>query len=137
MVTMGIFNFFQKKSNGHLTDEDRAKGLELRRMQTQIQQLEKQLMMKEHLNGLQEMASNFGGKSSSEEMLISMVLPLLLKGQQVTQSVPQPNNNLTLNDEQSKQIATIIKSKVPKQFIDQFFSLTDGDIRLIKQKLQE
>ncbi len=72
-----------------LTDEDRQKSLETRQLQYRINQLEKQIGLKQQLEFMQENL-NGSGKQNLEEQFIGILMNKIIGG-----NIPQPNLDIT------------------------------------------
>jgi hypothetical protein len=147
--------FFKKKSVGNqsvLTDEMRQHSLETRRMQHQINQLEKRLEMKANLNALQEMATGGNNNSQMEQMILPLVLSMFSKNQPQEQNnqfamlgatTPQQqapvSANFNITDTQKcDTIVDLLKNnKKAQPYMQQLNELSDGDILYIKARLKE
>jgi hypothetical protein len=101
----------------------RTKSLEVRRMQHQINQLEKQLNMKRHLDILEEGLTS-GKKMNVEEMFMMMIMQKFLGGnpqQQVQMQPPLQQQKVNLTDEQIKGVLDEYKGylSIAKDFSDE------------------
>jgi len=140
-----IFNRKQQ-SNGHLTEEDRAKALAFRRQQWELNQLEKQAIVQKRMNMLERAISESSGTNKSEEMMLSLLMSFLQKPQQQQQTpniiygletpnTPQQTQQVTLNKEQTIQTAQYIKQNFPKPLLSQLSSLTEQDLLNVRKEL--
>lgn len=125
---MGIFNIFnkKKKQHGHLDEEIRELGLEVRRKKSALRQLEIDIELEEKRQELAELRQNMF-EENPEQMLfdiLKQVLPkqVLAKGNSATPSfspeIPHTQNeSLGLSREQ----------------INEFYdSLNDSDKKILK-----
>jgi hypothetical protein len=133
MVFQWFKGLFKQKSNGHLTDEDRMKGLEVRRLQHQVLQLEKQLEIKQHLNFLEDTIKGNSNKNNVEDMFMNVVMQKIMAPQQ-QQTNPvfqaQPTSN-PANDA----IVSQLKPYITEKYLNIINQLSDNDIIEIKNKL--
>jgi len=147
---MGILTWFRKKKAAPvytLTDEDRAKSLEIRQMQAQVDRLERKLELKQHLVGLSDMISELNG-DSKEDSMEKMFLPLLMgafnknSNQNLNMNSQGMNGDMygsqeaaVTNPSRNAMIANLLKNKIPKEYQQQLNELSDGDILDIKQRI--
>jgi len=99
--------------NHIITDEERLKSLEIRQLHASVKNLEKQVALKERIEGAR---IALGGSSSSEDKIIDFISQLVISsqqqkqpGEQQTQLIEQktaPGAEIELTDEQ---ITTLIK----------------------------
>jgi len=131
--------FKRKEDNQMITEEMRNKGLEIRRLNHNILQLEKQLEMKQRLEILQEAVTGETKGNKEEQLILNLLMGFMQKPQQ-QQFSQQPNtltetNEITLNREQITQTAQYLKNNFPKPLINQLSSLTDKDLSNVRKEL--
>lgn len=105
---MGLFKWLLKRkvkkysNHGILTDAMREKSLETRRLQHQINQLEKQVNMKKHLDILEKGLTS-GSKPDIEQMFMMMIMKSMFPQNTPQQQPIQQPRQITLSDEQLKE----------------------------------
>ena len=129
-------------TNNPITEEMREKSIEMRRMNAKINQLERQLEMKQHLAGLQHMVENFGDDNGSDKSMEKLLIPLLFNA---FSKPPQDNRGFlygesiqpsaVTNPEKNTLIASELKKRLPKEYAEQIKNLSDGDLLDIRQKI--
>ena len=129
---MWFFN--RNKQEKTLTDDMRTKSLETRRLQHQIQQLEKQVEMKAQLGTLQEMLN--GGSNKGEEAMLMMLMQMFMSPQNKT----QPNQaivetNPLVNSKKTSTIARFLSDKIPDNLVPELQNLTDNEMIAIKNEV--
>jgi len=132
---MGLFKWLFKRkfapNQAVLTDEMRAKGLEQRRLQHDINQLSKEIQMKKQLERL-ENSLNSGKKGDFEEMMMMMLMSKLfgvnapMQQSNVYTPAQQNLNNSNTIDLTDEQILTYLEDN--KQYLKYAKSLTDEQI---------
>lgn len=137
---MNLWKRIFNRNNGRLTDEDRAKAMELRHMQTKINYMEKQLMMKQHLDNLQSMITDSNVSDGEEKAFMAILAPLLPQllgaGNKQPPTTPEgiPAQAVcSLAPEQMKAIASQIKKKIPEDVMFHLSKISDGDLLAIRQ----
>ena len=145
-VCMRFWKWELKKRNtsNAITEEQREKSRLTRSMQYKINQLEKQLGMKQQLEELGEaIAEETGTTDSVEKMFMTQVLPLFLNKQQPQQPQPQIDINTgqpiqqspALSELQIIEYSKLIKQKLPEKYIKGITLLSDEDILKVKHLL--
>lgn len=142
-----LTRIFKRNQGGIITEEMRQKGLEIRRQQSQIAMLEKQLQLKTHLEDLQQMIT--GGddepEDSTDKIFMNVVLQALSGGFNKPGSIPQdPQQQLGSFTDPTKDrspkveaIASALSDKIPKAYLDQLVKLTDSEVLSIRSRIVE
>lgn len=140
-----IFKIFKGKAvyNNILTEEDRQKALETRRLQSQVNQLEKQMELKMQMVEMKRMIEDLNGGSKGsgegEDAFLKYVLPMLMGGmkpvQEVHQSAPVLGEASTMNPQQADQVANVIRNQIPSEAMHYIKHMSNADLIQVKEAL--
>jgi len=147
---MSFFARFFKRKGGIISDEMRAKSLEIRQQNAKIAQLESQLELKTHLKNLQAMIEDVGGEKTDpmEAMFMQTVMTALLNGKTPgaqpqtslasfgASTMNSPNPNPEVRDPgRNAAIAGMLKGKIPQQYIAELSNLSDDELLDIRDRI--
>lgn len=142
---MGFFKkIFRKKSDykPEITDEMREKGLQIRQENARIRQLELQMAQRERLAKLEQAITGGGSSSKAEDMIMQLFMQAMVpqsSGTITPQNSVRPStarDSIGVTDpNKNDQIAQLIKSKVPEQYLQVLGTLSDSDILDIKNRV--
>jgi hypothetical protein len=139
--------FWQKKQGNPqiFTEEQRAASLETRRLKAQVGQLEKRLELKQHIEGLTELA-NGGSSNKMEEMMLSLLMGALMKSPQTSNNIPAflgavsypPDSSaapIPINEQKIDTAVSFLAPKLNESIKEQLRNFSDAELIEIKNRL--